>query len=310
MNTQLAEELRSSMEQFTEHVVMPSGLARRAYRRWRKRRVMARAASAAAAAAAVGAAIAVTGGGGGGAQAHGRAQARDAAYVITHVENALTTVGRGNSIFFSSTTTTGWGAGYTRAWDTRDRFNEMEYTSSGHLQFSLTVTRVPGGLQELVVQYLHQMVGHQLVTGTGTARGCSTAAGILETLDLNPNDMTNWPATIRALVGCKLITVARHQRAGGAGLIRFVQPHVAGFPFSMALLVNPSTFLPSRMVVTSSAPGQKWESTTEFGSLPPTRANLAHLTAPVPAGFTQVHSPPETASSSTFGNETAWMFGQ
>jgi len=78
MNPQLTEELRSSMEQFTEHVVMPQGLARSAYLRWRKRRVMTRAAAAAAAAAVVaGAAVAITAGAGD----SGNAQAQDAAYV-------------------------------------------------------------------------------------------------------------------------------------------------------------------------------------------------------------------------------------
>jgi hypothetical protein len=306
MNRQLTEELHSSMEQFTEHVVMPSGLARSAYRRWRKRRARTRAAAAVTAAAvAAGAVTAVTAVGGGSAQAHGRTQAQDSAYVVTHVENAITAIGRGNNIFFSSTKETGYDPGLTLAWNTHDRFNEMEYTSSGRLQFSLTVTRVPAGLQELVVQYLHQLVGHQLVTGAGTVGGCSTAAQILEDLEANPNDLTNWPGTIRALVGCKLITAAGHQRAG---LIRFAVPD-PGYPVSMVLLVNASTFLPSRMVVTSSE-GQKWQTTTVFGSLPPTRANLAHLSAPIPAGFTQVYSRPEAAGSSAYGNQEAWMFGQ
>jgi hypothetical protein len=315
MSPQLTEELRSSMEQFTEQVVMPSGLARSAYVRWRKRRAMTRAAAAAAAAVVAVAAIAgaaadsrttVHGRAVGGKAVGGNAHAQDAAYVVTRVEEALTAVGRGNNIFFSRTTTTGSNAGYTLAWNTRDRFNEMEYTSSGRLFFSLTVTRVPDGLRELVVQYLHQMVGHQLVTGVGTLRGCSSAADMLQTIGLNPNDLTNWPATIRVMIGCRLITAAGHQRAG---FIRFTAPQ-PGFPGSMALLVNASTFLPSRMVVTYTGPGQKSQTTTVFGSLPPTRANLAHLSAPMPAGFAQVYSPPEAASNSADGNQDAWLFSQ
>jgi len=316
MNPQLTEELRSSMEQFTEHVVMPQGLARSAYLRWRKRRVMTRAAAAAAAAAVVaGAAVAITAGAGD----SGNAQAQDAAYVVTRVENALTAVGRGNNISFSRTTSTGLNssapaAGFpwrtALAWNTRDRFNEIEYTSSGRPFFSFTVTRVPGGLQMLTVQYAHRLVIHQELTGAGTARGCSTAAGVLATLDFNPNDLTNWPATIRALVGCKLLRVAGHQRVGGVDLIKFVQPQVPVGYLSVALLVNPSTFLPSRMVVTWSQPGQGWQTTTGFGSMPPTRANLARLSAPAPAGFTQSYQRPEAVGSSAYGNETSWMFGQ
>jgi hypothetical protein len=44
-------------------------------------------------------------------------------------------------------------------------------------------------------------------------------------------------------------------------------------------------------------------------SLPPTRANLTHLAAPIPAGFTQSHQRPEAAYG-FFGTMTAWMFGQ
>jgi hypothetical protein len=314
MIPQLAQELRITMEQFTEHVVMPPGLARSAYLRWRRRRVMTRAAVAAAAAVVAGAAVVITASGDG-----GNAQAQGAAYVVTHVENALTAVGRGNNISFSRTTSAGLSsdapaAGFPwrtdLAWNTRDRFNEIEYTSSGRTFFSLTVTRVPGGLQMLTVQYAYRLVIHQELTGAGTARGCSTAAGVLATLDFNPNDLTNWPATIRALVGCKLLRLAGHQRVGGVDLIRFVQPQVPVDYLSVALLVNPSTFLPSRMVVTWSQPGQGWQTTTEFGSLPPTRANLAHLSAPIPAGFTQSYQRPEAAGSSAYGNETSWMSGQ
>jgi hypothetical protein len=52
MNPELNEQLRQSMEQFTDHVVMPLGLAQSAYRRLQKRRVNGRAARATAAGAA------------------------------------------------------------------------------------------------------------------------------------------------------------------------------------------------------------------------------------------------------------------
>jgi hypothetical protein len=304
MSRTIEDLLAASMHEAVTGLTPAPDLVARAARRHRQRSRVRRAASITgtagiAAAVTIGLTVASAGG--------GNAQGQDAAYVVTHVENAITAVGRTNRIFFSSTTETGFNPGLTLAWNTRDRFNEMEYTSSGRLFFSLTVTRVRAGLRELVVQYLHQLVGHQLVTGVGTVRGCSTAAFILEDLEGNPNDLTNWPATIRALVGCKLITAAGHQRAG---LIRFAAPQVPGYPVSMDLLVNASTFLPSRMVVTSSEPGQKFQTTTVFGSLPPTRANLAHLSAPIPAGFTQVYAAPEAAGSSAEGNQDSWMFSQ
>jgi hypothetical protein len=318
MSRTIEDLLATSMREAVTGLTPDPDLVARAARRYRQRARVRRAASVtgfAGIAAAVAISLTVASASGGnapGGTAQGRnapglhAPVRDDAYVVSHVENALTAAGRGNRIFFSSTTQTGSNPGLTLAWNTRDRFNEMEYTSPGHLFFSLTVTRVRGGLRELVVQYLHQLVGHQLVTGTGSVHGCATAADILETLGANPNLLTNWPATIRALVACKLITSAGHQRAG---LIRFAAPQ-PGFPGSLTMLVNASTFLPSRMVVTSSVPGQKWQSTTVFGSLPPTRANLAHLSAPIPAGFTQINVPPESAGQSVDGNEMAWMLGQ
>jgi hypothetical protein len=163
----------------------------------------------------------------------------------------------------------------------------------------------------VTVQYLHRFVGYQdELMGARTARDCGTAAAVLDTVELNPGDMTNWPATIRALISCNVLRVAGHQRAGGTDLIRFVQARGADSYMAMTLMVNPSTFLPSRMVVTSSQPGQAWTTTTEFGSLPPTRANLTHLSAPIPAGFTQSHFRPEAAGGSFNGTILAWMFGQ
>lgn len=313
MNPQLAEQLRASMEQFTEHVEMPSGLARSAYRRLRRRRVMTRAAVAATAAVVAGVAVAIT-------ATLGRSAnglPRNEAYVVSRVENALTAVGQGDDIAFTSTIVTSLnssapapGVPYSTdlAWNTRDKFNEIEYTSSGRPFFSLTVTRVPGGLETLTVQYAHRVVIHQELTGAMAARSCSTAAGVLEDLDFNPDDLTNWPVTIHALIGCGLIKPSGHQRVGGVDLIKFVQVHVALRYLSMAVLVNPSTFLPSRMVVTYAQPGQAFKSTTEFGSLPPTRANLAHLSAPEPAGFTQSYQRSEAASGNAFANEFSWMF--
>ncbi len=320
MNGQFTEELRSSMEQFAEHAVMPSGLARRAYVRWRRRRVRTGAfATAAAVAVIAGAAIALTTvGDGAQVQDLGGAQVQDLGYVATHVDNALAAASRVNRIFFIRTTFSSLSPAAAAsfpyrtdlAWTTRDRFNEVEYTSSGRPFFSLTAARVPGGVRMLTVQYLHQAVIRQELTGSETALGCSDAQGVLGALDLNPNDLTNWPATIRALVSCKLLTVAGHQRIGRADLIRFVQPRGIDVYASLVLLVNPSTFLPSRMVITWSQPGQEWQTTTEFGSLSPTRANLAHLSAPIPRGFQQVHVQPASASSSGYEAQTFWMFGQ
>jgi hypothetical protein len=323
MNGQLSEDLRSGMEQVAQNVVMPSGLARRAYLRWRKRRVRTSASAVAAAMAVVaGAAFALTNvGDGTGPQVQdlGGTQVRDLGYVATHVDNALAAVGRRNNIFVVRTTATALGSNAAApgfpwatdlAWNTRDRFNELEYTSAGRLFFSLTVTRVPGGLRMLTVQYLHQAVIRQELTGSETALGCSNAVGVLGTLDLNPDDLTNWPATIHVLVGCKLLTVAGHQRVGRADLIRFVQPDAYPRFLHLVVLVNPSTYLPSRMVITWSQPGQAWQTTTEFWSLTPTRANLAHLSAPTPPKFQRVYVPRASASSSGYEAQTFWMFGQ
>jgi hypothetical protein len=307
MNRTIEDLLAASMHEAVTGLTPAPDLVARAARRHRQRTRIRLAASITgtagiAAAVAIGLTVAPAGGG----SAQGRnAHVQEDAYVVTRVEKALTAAGRSSNIFFSRTTQTGSNPGLTLAWNTRDRFNEMGYTGSGHLFFSMTVTRVPRGLRELTVEYLHQMVGHQLITGTGTL-GCSSAAYMMQTIGLNPNDLTNWPATIRVLVACKLITAAGHQRAG---LIRFTAPQ-PGFPGSMALLVNASTFLPSRMVVTSSVPGQKWQAITVFGSLPPTRANLAHLSAPMPAGFAQVYLAPEAAGNSAYGNQDAWLFSQ
>lgn len=313
MSSQLEQQLRDSMERFTENVEMPAGLAHAASRR-RRRRVVTRAAATATAAVVAGAAVAIAATSGPAAAP----QTENAAYVVSHVENALAAVGRGNDIAFTQTIVTslnstadapGFPYRTDLAWNTRDRFNEMEYTSSGRPFFRLMVTKVPGGLEQLTVDYAYRLVIHQKLTGVNTARGCSTAAEVLGILDLNPDDMTNWPATIRALVGCGLLKVAGHVRAGGVDVIKFVQPQVPVENLSMVLLVNPSTFLPSRMVVTSSQRGQAWRSTTGFGSLPPTKANLAHLSAPIPARFTQSYQRPEAAGGNAYGAITSWMFG-
>ena len=61
-----------------------------------------------------------------------------------------------------------------------------------------------------------------------------------------------------------------------------------GSPISETIWVNPSTYLPVRVVVNSPfGPRQ----TADITWLPPTAQNLAYLTVPIPAGFRPVPLP-------------------
>jgi hypothetical protein len=62
----------------------------------------------------------------------------------------------------------------------------------------------------------------------------------------------------------------------------------AGSPIAETIWVSPTTYLPVRVVVRSPYATPGFQQTADFTWLPPTAQNLAKLTVPVPAGFSQV----------------------
>jgi hypothetical protein len=101
-------------------------------------------------------------------------------------------------------------------------------------------------------------------------------------------DPAYWAADIKKALSCGEYTTSGTGRVDGVNAIKLipVRPGV----MSAVLWVDPSTYLPVRVATeigerpTGQVKDVQW--------LPPTAANLADLTAPIPAGFVQVPPPP------------------
>jgi hypothetical protein len=98
---------------------------------------------------------------------------------------------------------------------------------------------------------------------------------------------------MRALIAHGPVQVIGHQRLGGTNtiVIRLTSPYGRT---SLTIWINAASYLPILTTIASDKDGYErtgmasgWliKETTEFEWLPPTRANLAQLNAPIPAGF-------------------------
>jgi hypothetical protein len=93
------------------------------------------------------------------------------------------------------------------------------------------------------------------------------------------------PAAIPAALSCGLVTVTEHQRLGGTEAIK-ITPRNPGGDLAPVLWVNESTYLPVKLTWRFTSGNYKGGGDDfYFAWLPPTKANLARLTVPIPPGF-------------------------
>jgi hypothetical protein len=113
------------------------------------------------------------------------------------------------------------------------------------------------------------------------AGSAPTSAGCLPggNIRLSGGNGNAWPAFIHSQLACGTYTVAGRQLLGGVDALQ-----ITGNSGHLTLWVNPVTYLPMRLE-------EGGLIQTDFQWLPPTPANLAMLSLPVPASFHHVLPP-------------------
>jgi hypothetical protein len=308
MNTEVEELLREGMERFTADLRAPAGLLNRAEQRRRRRRLAVRSAGGAAAALTAGAAalavVMVPGGVGLGTSA---GAAVDAAYVVKHVGNALNAAEPGDIAQMTITTT---GAGFlggkaatttAEEWSYGNQWRAITYSSPGHPVYDEGAN---ASSVYTLVSYLTKTWARESGVGqptplpsgfTATKHGCTPAftdlpllfrfglPGIGTTASSLPSTVAT---ALRTAVSCGSLEAAGHQQVDGVNAIE-LKSRADSF-MSETIWVNPSTYLPVRVVVQPSPGGPGLQQTADISWLPATAQNLAKLTVPIPAGFRQV----------------------
>ena len=328
MNMHMEDLLREGMERFTEEVPVPRGLAHRAAR-VRRRRMTTRAAVAAGTAAVTAAAVIAVTGPGAGAGTGGVTSARTTAYVIGRVEHALAAENfviqgratgtdtfsvRGHRVRSSNEPTSSWT--YRNRW----RMEEFTGSSCGHARPNGVCTH-RGGSEPYWAQGT-ALIGGRLLTAYVTyfdhryslsplVHSHQGACSVTAQLGLGGPAVTmpDWPAFIRAMLGCTAARVTGHARIGGvqttviSGLIDI--PLAKGYGRTVretrmrvryTLYVDSATYLTVRMYGSTQTYGGAAGPTvnayvTNVRWLPPTQANIAKALVTIPHGYQHVSSP-------------------
>ena len=291
MNADVEELLRQSIDRLTAGARAPTGLAGRARRRHWQRRQAARGITAAGAAVVTAAAVFVTGGastGTGGTIGSEQAppgtgstsQAQTAAYVVGRVQQAVTAASAARSIVYVrliSRHVISSGIPAARrvsTWYFGDRARSKAFAADGKILIddSDNYSKTPASF--VTVNYQNSTWWH--CTGRPGIRfsGCSRTL-------LPLADFPAWTLMHREL-SSRDYTVVGRQRLDGIDAIKLVTAPGSGL-FPLTISVDPSTYLPVRIVEFASA-GRKWQQ-ADLRWLLPTRTNLAKLHVTVPARF-------------------------
>ena len=279
MTTDVTDQLRAGIERVPAHV--PPGLARSAYRRYRRRRVTVRSIAAAGSAVAAGIAAAVL------LPGPATPASQDAAYVVSHVTQALGAL-PSNTIFFDRMTH-GGGSWTTDRWRVLGRSRTEVFTASGQLVSESGHLVTPTTSQAVWVDYQHKYWWRRVNSnGYGNARQglppgytCGEDGPDIIGMD-NAGQFAAW---LRAEVSCGQLTTGGTEAVDGVSAVRLTASNKQE---TLSYWVNPTTYLPVRVTVAIPS-GILMQDDLQW--LRPTAANLAKLNLPVPpAGFTQVPS--------------------
>lgn len=321
MNTEVEELLRDGMERFTAEVRAPRGLASGAAGGLRRRRTARRALVAGAIVTASAAAVIIAIAAAGGTPARtgsSLAQARETAYIVTRVENALASE---HGVYHGVTMSTGGQPSVTWAYGRRSRFEEFTGRQCGHVlmpsgecthaggserYLAEGTTLVRGKLAEAYVTYFDQRYSLSRDVYAPPSGACGKAA-----MEMGGPAPANgdWPAFVKATLACGGARVTGHVRINGVQTTK-----ITGKPITVrlsgaygkavneryarglwTLYVNPQTYLPVRMIgVTQTFGGSgghtRFASVTNVGWLPPTAANRAKALVTIPPGYHRVSS--------------------
>jgi hypothetical protein len=306
MITDVEQLLREGMERYTADLRAPGGLTYLVAPRRRRKRLALRSLTAGAVAALVAGAAALAVAVLPGVTGAGR-PAVDAAYVVKNVSNALSAADPGTIAQMTVTTSgpalPGVKPATTTAeeWSNGSEWRSVTYSSPAHPAYDEGFSPTSG---YTLVSYPTKTwarqagIGSPAVPSLGSLpakRACGPAIGafpVLFRLGLpgTSTSVSSLPTTVatalRTAVSCGSLTVAGRQTVDGTDAIELTSR--TGSPIAETIWVSPTTYLPVRVVVRSPYATPGFQQTADFTWLPPTAQNLAKLTVPVPAGFSQV----------------------
>jgi hypothetical protein len=321
MSADFEQRLRSEMGQVAAHP--RPGLAREAYRRYRTRRRTARAAAVTGTAvvAATGTTVGLAGAPGTNATP-AETTAYVVSHVSSALASTNTI---GYSYLVLRVASSSAPGERIASWDYGGYYGRertMVYTAAGQPYSDEAQTRVPGPqpsapgtLTILDVDYPARTAAYEKFTipspdqkahppghhAKATAVPLCGPQGLMG-FSLHGTSADSVASCMRELLASGKATVAGHQRIDGVDTIKIVlttgfTPRSPKPTWRQTLWVNPATYLPVRMTVLPYsdnrvdvsfpplADGPFTEAVTEFQWLPPTPANLARLSAPIPSGF-------------------------
>lgn len=286
MNTGL-EELRERMEHATAGIEVPSGLARRAAQN-RRRRILARATAAGTAVVLAGVAIAATTATGPGE--HGTIAG---ARLVSDIRSALDAVATGNDVVYLRSPD-----GLHELWSyhgTQQTLRRNEtFSAQGRPIVDQGTTETSASVRFLFVNYkaktwFTQTIKLDLLSAHPGPTSCASPVGL--SIMQDPAELT---ANIREALSCGQLTDEGTENINGVSAIKLVSVRNPGSKMvvTMTLWVNRATYLPVRWALSFTATrsdGTTFHAgrTYDVWWLPPTRANVADLRVPIPAGFTQ-----------------------
>jgi hypothetical protein len=329
MNGDVEELVREGLDRLTADVRVPAQMVARARTRMRRKKTAARAALACGTAAVTAAAVIAAAGVGAPPGTGGATNARTTAYVIKRVQNALAAA---NFVIQGQATGTytfpvhgrqvRGSDGPTMSWSYGNRSRMEEFTGSGCGQVTSSgwcthrggsgryladgTALIGGKLTGAYVTYYDHKYSLSPV-GQTHVNACSTTAQL--ELGAPAVTMANWPAFIKAMLGCTDATVTGHARIGGVettvisgsidvplskGYGRTVREKRVHVRYT--LYVDSATYLPVRAYGSTETYGGAGGPTvsayvTNVRWLPPTAANIAKALVTIPPGYTQVSSP-------------------
>jgi len=335
MSSTETDLLHDSIDRLTQDERLPAGLAGRAFRRHRQRRIALRAAAAAGTAVIAGAGMFAAVARPGAAPAAGVAgpagaatptsaaptsATLTAAYVSSHTQQALAAAERANLIQEIHTVGQNYPLGLTQVlsfrlhgggtghvveqagptasqentWSYRGQLREQGLDAAGKLLFdaSSTTTQTPAGTRTVMnvsgtgVDYTSRTWWHSSLqlslpaAGNGACQEAFLPPPVGTTLD--------WAAAIRTALSCGHFQLAGHEQLGTADAVKLVSVKTNG-PYTVTLWVDPSTYLPMRLIWNWLDPRAQGPGTLtgDFQWVKPTQDNLGALRVPVPSGFTQ-----------------------
>jgi hypothetical protein len=295
MSTELEDRLQAEMRHATAGARVPPGLARRAWRN-RRRRITTRAAAAAGAAAVVAAAVVA-----GTAGASRDTGIHTTAYVVRHVGSAVSGAVAANDIMYiragddsaeqwissgpagpASRTKLIYPAGQVY-WDIGTNLKTDTVTGVNYRTKTWGRSEPPGPPQPYPPPTSCGQVGQPATTATSVMRFtlATLAAGIREVLACGQwsNEGTQYVDGVDAI---KLASEFR------VHLPAFSHAPAQTDSFITTIWVDPASYLPLRSMQRIFINGKQVPGPPpvyDIQWLPPTSANLAQLTVPIPAGF-------------------------